>query len=175
MNIDLASKKFIVKDTTRRVFVPENPVAQLMYYLHCVSGVIDTNKLNGYTNYLQYNFFPDFKIPELIALTKLFNPEVMIKLRLFSIVDYLDLENRFLEITNETIGVHANQEVIIGGVIVRIRKIMICIKEWLLRYYYMAQRKAQNYFNRQMFSPVPIRRRNDRDYSDEEICCCNIF
>ena len=77
-----------------------------------------------------------------------------------------------MQITDETIGVHANQEVAIGGIVVRIRKIMICIKEWLLRYYYMAQRKAQNYFNRQMFSPVPIRRRNDRDYSDEEIREC---
>ena len=51
MNIDLASRRFTFRDTSRETFIPENPIAKLMYYLHCVSGVIDTNKLNGYTNY----------------------------------------------------------------------------------------------------------------------------
>ena len=176
MNIDLTSKKLTVKDTTHEVFIPGNPVAQLMYYLNCVSSVIDTNILNGYTNYSQYYIFPQSKIPEVIDLAKLFNPEIMIKFRLFWIEDYVDLGNRFFEITDETIGVHANQEVAIGGIVVRIRKIMICTKEWLLKYYLMAMQNAQNYLNRQMFPPLPMGRRNYYgESSDEEICCCNIF
>ena len=176
MNIDLASRKVIIRDTSREVTIPGNPIGQLMFYLNCVSCVIDTNILNGFTNYSQYFFFPHFKIPELITLAKLFNPEIMIKLRLFMIEDYVDLGNRFLEITNETVGIHANQEVALGGIIVRIRKIMICTKDWLLKNYYLALRNTQNYLNRQLFRPLPVGGGNYNRYSEnEEICCCNIF
>ena len=174
MNIGLASKKFTFKDTSRRVFVPRNPVAQLMYYLDCVSGVINTNRLNGYTDYSLYNSIPDNKIHEIVALAKLFNPEAMIKLRLFLIEDYLDMGNRFIEITDETIGVHANQEVAIGGIIVRIRKIMICTKDWLLRNYYLALQKTQNYLNHPKYPSLSYEGRNISGFSDDDICCCNI-
>ena len=176
MNIGLASKKLIIKDTTREVFIPGNPVAQLMYYLNCVSCVIDTNRLNGYTNFSQYLFFPQYKIPELIALVKLLNPEIMIQSRLFWMDDYAESGNRFIEITNETVGIHANEEITIGGIIVRVRKILICTKNWILKYYYLALQKTQNFLNRQLFPPLPVGGSNYNEYSEnEEICCCNIF
>ena len=98
----------------------------------------------------------------------------MIKLRLFLIEDYLDMGNRFIEITDETIGVHANQEVAIGGIIVRIRKIMICTKDWLLRNYYLALQKTQNYLNRPKYPSLSYEGRNISGFSDDDICCCNI-
>ena len=178
MNIDLASRKFTVRDTTREIIIPGNPVGQLMYYLNCVSSVIATNILNVYTNYSQYFYFPESKIPDLIALAKLLNPGIMIKSRLFFIEDYVELGNRFLEITNETVGIHANEEVAIGGIIVRVRKIMVCTNDWLLKNYFLALQKTQNYLNRRLFPPLPVGggNYNYNRYSDnEEICCCNIF
>ena len=43
MNIDFAQNTFKVKDITVKVFVPGNPKAKLIYYLSCISEVLNTN------------------------------------------------------------------------------------------------------------------------------------
>ena len=136
MNIDLAEKKVTVKDITTEVIVPGNPKAKLMYYLECISVVLNTDKLNRYTNYSQYYIIPDSEISTIVELAKIFNPEEMLKLGIFILKDYIDLGNKFLEITDETMGIHANQEFVIGGIVVRVLKIMLCTKDWIQTYYY---------------------------------------
>ena len=46
MSLDLQAESLDVKLTGRTVYVPENKIAKLMYYLDCVTGVIqyDGNK-----------------------------------------------------------------------------------------------------------------------------------
>ena len=136
MNIDLAEKKVTVKDITTEVIVPGNPKAKLMYYLECISVVLNTDKLNRYTNYSQYYIIPDSEISTIVELAKIFNPEEMLKLGIFILKDYIDLGNKFLEITDETMGIHANQEFVIGGIVVRVLKIMLCNETWLKNYYF---------------------------------------
>ena len=135
MNIDFAQNTFKVKDITVKVFVPENPKAKLMYYLNCISQVLNTNTLNRYINYSQYYNIPDSEISDIVKLAKIFNPEDMLKLGIFIMEDYIDLGNRFFEITDETMGIHANQEFVIGGIVVRVLKIMLCTKTWIKTYY----------------------------------------
>ena len=88
MNIGLTSKRIAVRDTTREVFIPGNPKAKLMYYLNCISVVLNTNKLSRYINYSQYYLIPDSEIPEIVALALLFSPEIMIKSRIFININY---------------------------------------------------------------------------------------
>ena len=171
MSIGLASKRFTVKDTTRQVFIPGNPKAKLMYYLNCISGVLNTNKLNRYTNYSQYYYIPDSKIPDIVALATIFNPEIMIKSGIFMIDEYIDLGNRFLEITGETIGIHANQEMVIGGIVVRVLKIMLCTKTWLKNYYFEPIVDILN----PVPPPVPVSKRRISNSDDDIFCGCSIF
>ena len=171
MSIGLASKRFTVKDTTRQVFIPGNPKAKLMYYLNCISGVLNTNKWNRYTNYSQYYYIPDSEIPDIVALATIFNPEIMIKSGIFMIDEYIDLGNRFLEITGETIGIHANQEMIIGGIVVRVLKIMLCTKTWLKNYYFEPIVDILN----PVPPPVPVSKRRISNSDDDIFCGCSIF
>ena len=152
MNIGLTSKRIAVRDTTREVFIPGNPKAKLMYYLNCISVVLNTNKLSRYINYSQYYLIPDSEIPEIVALALLFSPEIMIKSRIFINEENLDLSNRFLEITGETIGIHANQEFVIGGIVVRVLKKMLCTKNWIQTYYY---EPIVNIFKPKIIYPLP--------------------
>ena len=152
MNIDLAEKTVTVKDITTKVIVPGNPKAKLMYYLECISVVLNTDKLNRYTNYSQYYIIPDSEISTIVELAKIFNPEEMLKLGIFILKDYIDLGNKFLEITDETMGIHANQEFVIGGIVVRVLKIMLCTKDWIQTYYY---EPIVNIFKPKIIYPLP--------------------
>ena len=147
-----------------------------MYYLSCVSGILFSDKLSRYTNYSQYYFVPDYELPEIASLARLFNPQIMIKSGLFIIEDNLDIGNRFLEITGETIGIHANQEVVMGGLVVKVLKIMLCTNNRLTKNYF----NPLDYINKilnpppQPFIPFGGSYYNDNNIIDE-ICCCNIF
>jgi len=152
MNIDFAQNTFKVKDITVKVFVPGNPKAKLMYYLSCISKVLNTNTLNRYTNYSQYYIIPDSEISDIVELAKIFNPGIMLKLGIFIMKDFPDHANRFLEITDETMGIHANQEFVIGGIVVRVLKIMLCTKDWIQTYYY---EPIVNIFKPKIIYPLP--------------------
>ena len=152
MNINFAQNTFKVKDITVKVFVPENPKAKLMYYLNCISQVLNTNTLNRYINYSQYYNIPDSEISDIKKKKKIFNPEDMLKLGIFIMEDYIDLGNRFFEITDETMGIHANQEFVIGGIVVRVLKIMLCTKAWIQTYYY---EPIVNIFKPNIYVPAP--------------------
>ena len=47
-----------------------------------------------------------------------------------------DKNNQFYQITDEKIGIHANQNIIIGGKSTKILKIMACNKSWLMKFYF---------------------------------------
>ena len=172
MNIDLASKRFTVKDVTRKVYIPGNPKAKLMYYLSCISEVLNTNKLNRYINYSQYYYIPDSEIPNIVALASIFSPEIMIRSGIFIIENYVELGNRFLEITGETMGIHANQEMVIGGIVVRVVKVMLCTKMWLQNYYFDPIGNILN----PVPPPAPVSTRRYSNNDDDDIICgCTIF
>ena len=152
MNIDLAETTVTVKDITTKVIVPGDPKAKLMYYLNCISVVLNTDKLNRYTNYSQYYIIPDSEISTIVAFARIFNPEEMLKLGIFILEDDIDLGNKFLEITDKTMGIHANQEFVIGGIVVRVLKIMLCTKAWIQTYYY---EPIVNIFKPKIIYPLP--------------------
>ena len=100
----------------------------------------------------------------------------MIKSGIFIINNYLDMGNRFFEITGEIIGICANQEIIIGGIVVRVLKIMICRSNWIKYYYF----DPLSYFlSPPTPPPLPVRRRryidDDIECEVEDFCGCNIF
>ena len=173
MNLDLATNKFTVKDTTVEVFVPGNPKAQLMYYLNCISEVLMTDKLNRYTNYQKYYLIPDSEIENIMALALIFNPKIMLESKIFILTDYLKLGNQFLEITNEKMGIHANQEMVIGGIVVRVLKVMLCTQNWITNFFYTPIDKILNPPPPQFY--LPRRRRSSYSDDDCDDCGCNIF
>ena len=118
--------------------VPNDIIAKLMYYLSCVSSVIEYDD-NTLTDYKHYNDLTDEQLITVVTLAKLLNPQLFIEAHIF-IVDPKLLPdssgNQFYKITDETIGFHVNQEIMIGGRSVRVLKVMACNESWLLNNYY---------------------------------------
>ena len=135
MSAFLTSRKLSIRDTSVDATVPNNPKARLMYYINCVASVIKAPQLERYRNYQQYYNIPDSEIDDILEIAKLFNPKVLVEIGIFILEENMDRDNRFLEITNEEMGIHVNDEIFIGGVKVRVSKLMVFKKVWVMRNY----------------------------------------
>ena len=129
-----------VKPIGATVLIPNNDAAKLMYYLSCVDTVIsheeEQSKLTDYEN---YDLLNEFEINLLITSVTFFHPQIFIESGVFIkdpslIPDGMD--NEFYQITDSRIGIHVNEEIIIGGKSVKVLKIMACNNYWLLEYYF---------------------------------------
>ena len=127
--------------TGHRVDVPENGIARLMYYLSCISTLINYDKIKDkYTDYEHYSLLSEPKKLKLIELIALLNPKLFIDAGIIIIDTNLlpdsTTDNQFYEITDQRIGIHdGNEEIMVGGKSVKILKIMACNTEWLNRNY----------------------------------------
>ena len=108
MEASLGYNRIRIRDTSTSVNVPNNDVARLMYYLKCVFTVLECNKSSQYTDYNNYeSLIMNSGVNELIRLVKMFNPGIMMGKKVFVLDDDLDMGNRFIEITGETMNIHA--------------------------------------------------------------------
>ena len=120
------------------VTVPNNDIAKLMYYLSCVSSVIQYDD-NTFTDYQNYYKLTVEEYAAVLALASILNPQLFIEANIFIVNPNLLFDssgNQFYKITDETIGVHVNQEIMIGGRAVKVLNVMACNNNWLLEYYY---------------------------------------
>ena len=116
MSATLARKNLQIRAFGSKANVPKNPIANLMYYLNCVATVIDYHD-PLLTDYHNYDLLSGEELLAVYQLATLLNPQLFIQAGIF-IVDQnllLDFSNQFYEITDETIGIHVNSEIIIGG------------------------------------------------------------
>ena len=131
-------KNIKIKDSDKFTTIPDNAIAKLMYYLHCVSsviGIIDP----VLTDYQNYDELTSEQLVEVYNKAKEYSPDKFLRHKIFIINQDLpnnSLENEFYEITDETIGHHADKEITIGGRDVKVNKIMSCNNNWLSVYYY---------------------------------------
>ena len=71
-------------------------------------------------------------------VAKLLNPSLFINAGIFIVSQdlLLDLDNQFYEISDETLGFHVNSEIMIGGKVVKVLKVMACNDRWLQYFYF---------------------------------------
>jgi hypothetical protein len=119
MQANVGYNRLRIKDTSTRALAPNNDIARLMYYLKCVFTVLKCNKYSEYTNYNNFYSLSNSDINELIRLVNTFDPKIMIGAKIFLLDDDLDMGNRFIEITDETMNIHANEEFVIGGIVTK--------------------------------------------------------
>ena len=134
MSASLAFKTIKFEDTSRTVTVPDNDLARLMYYLECVSSLLNYSEIQKYTDYKNYNLLSSDDQAKVCAFAILFSPEILLKANIFIIEPRLltsGSRNQFFKITDERIGVHVDQEIVIGGRSVQVKKIMVCNQSWI--------------------------------------------
>ena len=137
MSATLAMKNVKVRAFGTKVTVPNNAMASLMYYLDCVSTVIDY-KDRSLTDFQNYDELTGEELVAVYALAKIFHPSIFINAGIFIIDQKLLFgnSNQFYEITDETIGFHANREIMIGGKVRKVLKLMACNDTWLSKNYF---------------------------------------
>ena len=166
MSATIARKNMQIRAFGTQANVPKNPIANLMYYLNCVATVIDYHD-PILTDYHNYDLLSDEELLAVYTLATLLNPQLFIEAGIF-IVDQsllLDFENQFYEISDETIGIHVNSEIIIGGKTVKVLKVMACNENWLVISYY----RPMNQINTLIREKERERERESRNYGHQII------
>ena len=138
MSLNLKYQSLDVKMIGRTVSVPGNKLAKLMYYLRCVFTVIQIDEDTRLTDFENYYDLTKEEEQTVLGLCALFNPKVMTELSLFIIAPELIPEgkiNQFYQLTDEKVGVHVNSEVVIGGRVIKVLKIMACKPIWIERFF----------------------------------------
>ena len=134
MSLDLKFQSLVVKPIGTTVTIPENRLAKLMYYLDCVLTVIEYTEDTKYTDFSNYHLLSKEDEEVVKSLAVLFNPKIMLELKLFVLEPNLvpfGSSNKFYEISDKRLGLHANSEVVIAGKSIRVLKIMACKESWI--------------------------------------------
>ena len=182
LNYDYNSLK--VETTGQTVYVPNNDLARLMYYLDCVLAVIQYEEDSRLTDYQNYLRLTEEEKKAVYALAALFQPNIFINAGVFipkaSLVPY-GKSNQFYKITDDRIGIHVNQEIVIGGRVVRVLEVMAFTQDWLNRNYIEPLEnityKLESQQNRYINPPPPVPRQNCCDSyvcgnCTWKQCCC---
>ena len=136
-----------IEQIGKKVEVPNNDYARLMYYLESVFTVIQYDDLHKLTDYEHYYNLNATEKKMVIDLAKLFNPLIFIDAKIFIINPNLvatGYSNEFYKITDEKIGVHVNEELFIGGRAVKVLKIMACKESWINSNYINPLKNIEN-------------------------------
>ena len=123
-----------VKGIGRTVTVPDNRLAKLMYYLGCVFKVIQYDHNSRLTDFQNYYLLSKEEEQNVLGLVALFNPKVMVDLSIFIVSPNLiphGKANEFYQKTDDRIGFHVNSEIVIGGRLIKVLKIMACTEYWI--------------------------------------------
>ena len=173
--------KFSIKDKSKTVQVPPNDLAQLMYYLHCVYDVLKISDLIPYINYQNYNNLSNREKNDVIYYANLFSPTKMTAIKAFIQEDNVNFSNKFFEITDETYGIHANEDFVIGGKVAKISKVMVYCSNWVMKNYYFPLKRLTSPppLPAPLFSPPPYIYYSNRNpnypIDDTCLCSCEIF
>ena len=136
-----------IKAIGQRTSVPDNDLARLMYYLSCVDTVIQYHEIDRLTDYQNYDSLDVEDITVLLELVILFNPKFLVDKGIFILDESLlpnDLDNQFYQITDERIGIHINNEIMVSGRTVKVLKVMACDEDWIFRNYINPLKRAFN-------------------------------
>ena len=169
-----------VREIGRRVTVPQNSTARLMYYLDCVAVVIelDSPNLRRLRDYTNYFLLSDAEIDALLALVILFSPDEMIGRVFFPSEDCGGFSNQFFELSAVSHVLAVSDNILIGGERRRVAKVMLFKRAWIDTNYISPIRSFQSRLRR-MARGLPGRAPSDRDpllpSTSPVICCCNIL
>ena len=143
----LGINKFSVEKTGVKAEVPNTNLARLMYYLSCIFTVIQYKESNRLSDYQNYYYLTEDEKKTVLALATLFDPKIFLEAKIFVLDNGLltgNFGNEFFKITDEKVGVHVNQEIMIGGRSVKVLKIMAVKSSWLQNNYYNPLRGLYN-------------------------------
>ena len=164
-------KDFKIESIEDTSDVPNDDVARLMYYLSCVHTVIfydeDDHDKSYLTDYRHYYRLSSEDKQVLLLVAAILNPIIFLESKVFivlkDIIPSFPLSyNMFFKITDQRIGFHINESMLIGGKSVKVLKIMVFSESWLDEYYINPFKRLNRIYSK-------------KNRSDDDDCCCLIF
>ena len=140
MSLTALGHSLELEKISTKTTVPDNDYAKLMYYLNCVSSIVDFDIPRKYINYDEYYNLSYSEKKELLALCILLEPSLFTNSHLFILDENGEIlktsNNEFYELKATQFGLHINSEILIAGKMVRALKIMIFDSYWMRKFYY---------------------------------------
>ena len=127
-----------VRRTGTTCYVPDNPIAKLMYYLNACESICEIGIPRKFRDYQNYDDLSASEMSDCLNLADVLDPTVFIRNGVMVQSDQLcgNSANEFYEITNTRIGVSVSRSFMIAGRQVRTLKIMAFKRSWLENNYY---------------------------------------
>lgn len=173
-----------VRETGTTVTVPNNPKARLMYYLSCISSVLDlkdTANIQRLGDYKTYYNLTESDTDSLVTLCILLSPDELIGKVIFQ-DDRMcgSSSNKFFEISAVSNRLLVTDSILVGGQSRAVSKIMVFRRDWISRYWVepmktFAPRLARiaGQAQQELYgSQTPLL---PRAHKDEGCCCCTIL
>ncbi|XP_046857913.1 uncharacterized protein LOC124451346 [Xenia sp. Carnegie-2017] len=119
-----------IKLTGTSASVPDVPKAKLMYYLGCMSAVLELDDMpREMTDYHNYHRLGEDKTTILLKFCLLLNPELLDGKCIFEAND-LPSGNEFVELSSMKTTMVAAAGIMMGGRNVRVAKVMLYKPSW---------------------------------------------
>jgi hypothetical protein len=128
-----------IRSIGNSVTVPNDPRARLMYYLNCICFVLeiddDSNiqRLRDFNSYYSISTVGEKRA--LIYCCGLLSPDILEGKCIFNQEGLPDSSNKFLELSKVQTSLAVTSNILIGGQIRRVTKIMLYEMQWLRAYY----------------------------------------
>jgi hypothetical protein len=148
----LVSNEYGLRPTSSRVTVPNNDVARLMYYLHCVFHVIEYNDqdVRRYRDYHNWSLLSDAEQRVVFLLALTFNPDELDG-KVFFHSDELcgDWGSKCFELSEVRHQLLAVQSIVVAGRTRQVKQIMTYKKTCIQYYYTDPVKRLTHFFNQQ--------------------------
>ena len=152
-----------IKDVGRRVTVPSDPIAKLMYYFDCVCSCVEPDSdytIRRLRDYQNYSRLTSEEEAQLIVLCLALSPDNLIGSIFHPVNDCGSLPNKFVEISAVKTNLVVTESLLIGGQQKKVQKVMFFEKRWMETNFIEPLKAVQRRLNPppRRYSP-PARRR----------------
>jgi len=135
MEAIILSEKLVIEKTGTEADVPLCFLGRLMYYLSVVNSLLfDAISNKRYYEYDNWDSLNKDEKTAVVELGIIFNIDLLMKAGI--IINDKRLvrkgsNNQFYRITDERIGIHINENIIINGRSIKILEVMACTDKWI--------------------------------------------
>ncbi|XP_019854518.1 PREDICTED: uncharacterized protein LOC109583549 [Amphimedon queenslandica] len=123
-----------IKNVGSSASVPNDPIAKLMYYFHCVCGCVepdDDYTIRRLRDYENYHRLTSEEEAQLIVLCLALSPDNLIGSIFHPVNDCGSSTNKFVEISAVKTDLLVTNSLLIGGQQKKVQKVMFFEKRWM--------------------------------------------